>query len=61
METTLVNNGPFKLSELINYQPGSVVSREILKTSGGTMTVFAFDQGQGLSEHLTPYEAIGQS
>ena len=45
------------LEKLINYQDGSVVSREILKLPTGTLTVFAFDAGQGLSEHTAPYDA----
>ena len=45
------------LEKLINYQAGSVVSREILKLPAGTLTVFAFDSGQGLSEHTAPFDA----
>ena len=45
------------LEKLINYQDGSVVSREILKLPTGTLTVFAFDAGQGLSEHTAPFDA----
>jgi quercetin dioxygenase-like cupin family protein len=44
--------------ELVAYQPGAVVSREILKKSTGTVTVFAFDQGQGLSEHTAKFDAL---
>ena len=40
-----------KLIDLVNYQEGSVVSREIMSKSRGTVTLFAFDAGQGLSEH----------
>ena len=43
---------------LVGYQEGSVVSREILKKSTGTVTVFAFDAGQGLSEHTSPFDAM---
>lgn len=46
------------LDQHINYQEGSVVSKEILKNQSGTITLFAFDQGQGLSEHKTPYDAL---
>lgn len=46
------------LDEQIHYQEGSVVSKEIFKNPSGTVTLFAFDQGQGLSEHKTPYEAF---
>ena len=45
------------LEKLINYQDGSVVSREVLKLPAGTLTVFAFDAGQGLSEHTAPFDA----
>ena len=45
------------LEKLINYQDGSVVSREILKLPAGTLTVFAFDAGQGLSEHTASFDA----
>ncbi len=46
-----------KLSELIEYQEGSVVSREIISKKTGTVTLFAFDKGQGLSEHTAPFDA----
>ncbi len=48
---------PFKLNETISYQDGSVVSREILRKKTGTVTVFAFDKDQGLSEHTAPFDA----
>lgn len=48
------------LNSLIDYQKGSVVSREILKKPTGILTVFAFDAGQGLSEHTAPFDAIVQ-
>ena len=43
---------------LVEYQEGSVVSREIHKKATGTVTVFAFDAGQGLSEHTAPFDAM---
>jgi quercetin dioxygenase-like cupin family protein len=43
---------------LIDYQEGSVVSRQIIKKDVGTVTIFAFDKGEGLSEHTAPYDAI---
>ena len=46
------------LSEMISYQEGSVVSKEIIKKQAGTVTLFAFDQGQGLSEHTAPFDAL---
>ncbi len=45
---------------LIEYQDGSVVSREIIRKDVGTVTLFAFDAGQGLSEHTAPYDALVQ-
>ena len=44
----------------VAYQDGSIVSKEIIKKSTGTVTVFAFDQGQGLSEHTAPFDAMVQ-
>lgn len=46
------------LAELVNYQQGSVVSREIVSKKTGTVTLFAFDEGQGLSEHTAPFDAL---
>ena len=50
-----VTLSPLKLA---GYQDGSVVSRTLLKRGGGTITLFAFDTGQGLSEHTAPFDAI---
>lgn len=47
----------FHLADLAAYQEQSVVSREIIRKAAGTMTVFAFDQGEGLSEHTAPFDA----
>lgn len=47
-----------KLADLVGYQEGSVVSREIIRKSTGTVTLFAFDEGQGLSEHTAPFDAL---
>ena len=46
------------LSNLISYQEGSVVSRTIIDKKAGTVTLFAFDEKQGLSEHTAPYDAL---
>ena len=46
------------LAELIAYQPGAVVSRTLTDKPAGTITLFAFDEGQGLSEHSAPYDAF---
>jgi quercetin dioxygenase-like cupin family protein len=47
-----------RLGELLQYQEGSVVSRVVLKNKGGTATLFAFDAGEGLSEHTAPFDAL---
>lgn len=47
----------FKLNDTAAYQKHSVVSREIIQKPSGTMTVFAFDEGEGLSEHTAPFDA----
>jgi len=46
------------LADLVEYQEGSVVSKEIIKKNTGTVTLFAFDKGQGLSEHTAPFDAL---
>ena len=46
------------LSELVAYQDGSVVSRTIMDKETGTVTVFSFDEGEGLSEHTAPFDAL---
>lgn len=48
------------LSDLVAYQDGSIVSRTLAKKNGGTITLFAFDTGEALSEHTAPFEAIVQ-
>jgi quercetin dioxygenase-like cupin family protein len=46
------------LAEMVSYQPDSVVSRQITKADTGNITLFAFDEGQGLSEHTAPFDAL---
>lgn len=43
---------------LVAYQPGSIVSRMLINTPAGTITIFAFDADEGLSEHTAPYDAV---
>jgi quercetin dioxygenase-like cupin family protein len=47
-----------RLVDLADYQEGSVVSRTIIDRKTGTVTFFAFDEGQGLSEHTVPFDAL---
>jgi len=46
------------LASLVEYQTGSVVSRTIINRNSGSVTLFAFDEGEGLSEHTSPYDAL---
>ena len=46
------------LAELVSYQDGSVVSRKVLGGKSGNVTLFAFAEGEGLTEHTSPYEAL---
>ena len=50
----------FRFPDLIDYQDGSIVIRMIIDKKEGTVTVFAFDAGQGLSEHTAPFDALIQ-
>lgn len=51
---------PTSLVDMVAYQEGAVVSKTIIKKKTGTVTLFAFDQGQGLSEHTAPFDAMVQ-
>lgn len=50
----------FNVDNLVDYQENSVVSTEIIKKETGTITMFAFDEGEGLSEHSAPFDAMVQ-
>ena len=47
-----------KMIDLASYQEASIVSRTLIDKKAGTVTFFAFDEGQGLSEHIAPYDAL---
>jgi quercetin dioxygenase-like cupin family protein len=51
---------PMALAEGVQYARGSIVSRTLLKSDTGTLTLFAFDEGQELSEHTAPFNALVQ-
>lgn len=51
---------PVILKDYIEYSPGSVVSKTLKENPAGTITLFAFDAGQGLSEHSAPFDAVVQ-
>lgn len=59
METDITTElAAVRLADLVNYQSGAVVSREVLRKRTGTITIFAFAEGHGLSEHMTPFDAL---
>ena len=49
---------PFNLADYVEYSEGSVVSKILLKKGTGNLTLFSFDEGQGLSEHTAPFDAV---
>jgi len=51
---------PFELASIVSYTDGAIVSKTLLDKKSGTLTLFAFDTGQGLSEHTSPYDATVQ-
>ena len=56
--TTAPKSEILRMAELVAYQDGAVVSRQITKAEAGNVTLFAFDKEQGLSEHTAPYDAL---
>ena len=57
---TLPAAQPVGLASLVDYAEGSIVSRTLVENAAGTITLFAFDAGQGLSEHTAPFDAVVQ-
>lgn len=53
-------NQPFAIINTVNYSGGSIVSKTIIKKPAGTVTLFAFDEGEELSEHTAPFDALLQ-
>ena len=47
----------FVANDLVDYAEGGVVSKELVHSNAGSVTLFSFDEGQGLSEHLAPFDA----
>ena len=58
MQEAKVEPSVLRLAEWASYQEGSIVSRQLISRKTGTVTLFAFDQGQELSEHTAPYDAM---
>jgi quercetin dioxygenase-like cupin family protein len=57
-DTAPLKGTPFNLKKHVNYADGSVVSKTLIKKDIGNITLFAFDSGQGLSEHTAPFDAV---
>lgn len=53
-------NGSFTAKDIIEYAQESIISQQIIKNSAGNITLFSFDQGQQLSEHTAPFDAVCQ-
>lgn len=60
MNEILNKTDKYNLNSLLEYQQGAVVSRVLLKKKSGNITLFAFDAGEGLSEHTAPFDAYVQ-
>lgn len=60
MNEIFTKGNVLNLSELIDYSDGGVISKQILKSNAGNITLFSFDKGQGLSEHTAPFDAMVQ-
>ncbi len=58
MSENNLNEQALNLKTLVEYQDGSIVSKEVMKKDTGSVTLFAFDKGQGLSEHTAPFDAM---
>ncbi len=57
---TIVVGKAYEIKGMVQYAEGAIVSRTIAENKAGTLTLFAFDEGQGLSEHSAPFDAIVQ-
>ncbi len=57
-QAALLPGRPAAMTDLVQYQAGTVVSRTIIDRKTGTVTLFAFGEGQGLSEHTAPFDAL---
>jgi quercetin dioxygenase-like cupin family protein len=57
-DTTLPAAAPIRFEDLIGYAPHGIASRVLAKTGGGNVTIFAFEKGEGLTEHTSPFDAL---
>lgn len=59
-EIELYKGKALDIKTLVEYSANSIVSKTLIDTKAGTITLFSFDKGQGLSEHTAPYDAVVQ-
>lgn len=60
MEQLFKKGAVLRLASLIEYSEGGVISKQLIKSPAGNITLFSFDQGEGLSEHRAPFDALVQ-
>ena len=60
MQEIFSKGNVLNLEEMIEYSSGGIISKQVLKNQSGNITLFSFDQGQGLSEHTAPFDAVVQ-
>lgn len=60
MKDTFPKSSVMRFEKMIEYSAGGVVSKQVLKNEAGNVTLFSFDEGQGLSEHTAPFDALVQ-
>ena len=60
MEKSFEKGIVLDLKSLIDYSEGGVISRQLIKSAAGNITLFSFDKGEGLSEHTAPFDALVQ-
>jgi quercetin dioxygenase-like cupin family protein len=58
MEELFTKGSALNLENMIEYSSGGVISKQVLKNPAGNITLFSFDQGQGLTEHTAPFDAL---
>lgn len=60
MQELFIKGKVLNLEEMVEYSSGGVISKQVLKSQSGNITLFSFDQGQGLTEHTAPFDAVVQ-
>jgi len=60
MQELFIKGKVLNLEEMVEYSSGGVISKQVLKNQSGNITLFSFDQGQGLTEHTAPFDAVVQ-